>query len=280
MTVRIITDTSCDLPPHLERELLDLGVQIVPFTFRFGLDECLDKSIPMRDFLARAKGIWPTTSVPSVGQFVEVFRPALADGHQVVCITITSNHSATYSVALSASEQFDPGQITVVDSRTLSLGQGLLVLAAARAAADGKNPEEIVATIDHLRRRMHLYITLNTVEYLVRGGRASRIIGLVVSLLKIRPMLTLADGELTMLDRARGREASKKRLLELAFDCLPAEQIGVAHIACEDEARDFVPMVAEALGAANEDVLFTETGMVIATHGGPGTLAVLVLSEG
>jgi DegV family protein with EDD domain len=197
----------------------------------------------------------------------------------VVCITITSNHSATYRVALSASEQFDPGQITLVDSRTLSLAQGLLVLAAARAAARGKKADEIVAMIDDLRRRLHLYITLDTVEYLVRGGRASRIVGIMASLLKIRPILTLADGELTMLDRVRGREASKKRLLELVTGCLPAEQIGVAHIACEDEASDFVPLVADALGAPREDILFTETGMVIATHGGPGTLAVLVVSE-
>jgi len=279
MGVRIVTDTSCDLPPSLEQELEELGVVIVPFLFRFGLEECEDKSISMKEFLARVESTWPTTSVPSSGAFIQAFRECVEAGDQVVCITITSNHSATYSAAVLASQQFSPGQVTVVDSKSLSLPQGLQVLAAARAAQEGKGSQAVVETVKELQERLHLLITLDTVEYLVKGGRASRLSGIMAGLLRIRPILTLLDGELTLLEKPRGRKTAKQRLIELARDCFPAETVGVAHIACEEEARELVSEIALQTGFPEEKILLTETGMVIATHGGPGTLGIVVVSK-
>jgi DegV family protein with EDD domain len=263
----------------LEKELEELGVVIVPFLFRFGLEECEDKTIPMKEFLARAESTWPTTSVPSSGAFAQVFRECVEAGNEVVCITITSNHSATYSAAVLASQEFPPGQVTVVDSKSLSIAQGLMVLAAARAAQEGKSAQAVVETINELRERLHLFITLDTVEYLVKGGRASRLSGVVAGLLKIRPILTLVDGELTLLEKPRGRKAAKQKLIELAKGCFPAETVGVAHIACEEEARELVSEVALQTGFPEDEILLAETGMVIATHGGPGTLGIVVVSE-
>jgi DegV family protein with EDD domain len=279
MGVRIVTDTSCDLPPSLEQELEELGVVIVPFLFRFGLEECEDKTIPMKEFLARAESTWPTTSIPSSGAFAQAFRQCVEAGHQVVCITITGNHSATYSSAVLASQEFPPGQVTVVDSKSLSIAQGLLVLAAARAAQEGKSSQAIVETINELRERLHLLITLDTVEYLVKGGRASRLSGIMAGLLRIRPILTLVDGELTLLEKPRGRKAAKQRLIELAKGCFPAETVGVAHIACEEEARELVSDISLQTGFPEEEILLAEPGMVIATHGGPGTLGIVVVSK-
>lgn len=279
MGVRIVTDTSCDLPPSLEQELEELGVVIVPFLFCFGLEECEDKTIPMKEFLARAESTWPTTSVPSSGAFAQVFRECVEAGHQVVCITITGNHSATYSAAVLASQEFPAGQVTVVDSKSLSIAQGLMVLAAARAAQEGKSSQAVVETINELRERLHLFITLDTVEYLVKGGRASRLSGIMAGLLKIRPILTLLDGELTLLEKPRGRKAAKQRLIELAKGCFPAETVGVAHIACKEEARELVSEISLQTGFPEDEILLAETGMVIATHGGPGTLGIVVVSE-
>ncbi len=279
MAVRIVTDTSCDLPPDLEREIREIGVIIVPFTFRFGLEECQDKSISMEEFLARAEANWPTTSVPSTGEFVQAFREIVEAGDDVVCITITGRHSATYSAAVTASQQFAPGQVTVVDSRSLSVGQGLLVLAAARAARGGKSSEGVVEAVDELRRRLRLFITLDTVEYLVRGGRASRLSGVMAALLRIRPILTLIDGELTLLDRPRGRKAAKQKMMDLAKGCFPAETVGVAHIAREEEAKALVSDFSLQTGYPEEEILLTETGMILATHGGPGTLGIVVVSK-
>jgi len=279
MAVRIVTDTSCDLPPDLEREIREIGVIVIPFTFRFGLEECQDKSISMEEFLDRAEENWPTTSVPATGEFVQTFREIVESGDDVVCITITGSHSATYSAAVTATQQFAPGQVTVVDSRSLSMGQGLLVLAAARAAREGEDPEGVVEAVDDLRRRLRLFITLDTVEYLVRGGRASRLSGVMAALLRIRPILTLIDGELTLLDRPRGRKAAKQKLMELAKGCFPAETVGVAHIAREEEAKALVSDFSLQTGYPEEEILLTETGMILATHGGPGTLGIVVVSK-
>ena len=279
MRVRIVTDTSCDLPPGLEKEIEELGVVIVPFHFRFGLEECVDKTISMQEFLARAASVWPTTSVPSSGAFTQVFRECVEAGDEVVCITVTSNHSATYSAAVLASQEFPAGQVTVVDSKTLSLAQGLLVLAAARVAQEGKSAQAVIETVKELQQRLHLFIALDTVEYLVKGGRASRLSGVMAGLLRLRPILAVLDGELTLLEKPRGRKASKQKLIELARGRFPAETVGVAHIACEEEARELIPEIASQTGFPEEEILLAETGMVIATHGGPGTLGIAVVSK-
>lgn len=276
MSVRIVTDTSCDLPARLEREIRELGVRIVPFLFHFGLDALRDKTISMKEFLSRAENVWPTTAVPSSEQFLQTFRECVEAGHRVVCITVTSKHSSTYSTATLASQQFPSGQVAVVDSKSVSLAQGILVLAAARAAHAGKSFEQVVETVQELRERIHLFITLDTVKYLIKGGRASRLSGGLAELLKIRPILTLQDGELTLVDKLRGRKAAKRRLLEMVRSCLPADILGVAHIVCESEARELVAEISSETGISEDSILLAETGMVIATHGGPGTLGVVV----
>jgi DegV family protein with EDD domain len=276
MGIKIVTDTSCDLPARLERELRELGVDFVPFLFHFGLDALKDKTISMREFIARADRIWPTTAVPSIDTLLQIFRERVEAGHQVLCITVTGKHSAMFSAATMASRQFPEGQVHVMDSQSLSLGQGLQVLAAARAVQAGESIERIKQSVCELRERLQLFITLDTVKYLVRGGRASRLAGGLAEILKIRPILTVRDGELMMVDKSRGRKAAKRRLLELARQYLPAEALGVAHILAEEEAKELATEIARDAGISEESILMTETGMVLATHGGPGTLAIVL----
>lgn len=279
MSVRIVTDTSCDLPPVLQREIKELGVKTIPFLFHFGLEGHEDKSMSIREFLAKAAVTWPTTAAPSAGAFIETFRECVEAGHQIVCITITSKHSATYSSAVLASQQFAAGQVTVVDSLSLSLGQGFLVLAAARASREGKSPEQVVEIVKALQRRLHLFIGLETVEYLVKGGRASRLTGTLTSLLKIRPILSVIDGELTLAEKPRGREAARQKLLQMALGCFPAEMVGVIHIDAEAAAQELAAGIAAQTGYPREQVLIVETGMALATHGGPGAVGVVVLCK-
>jgi len=278
MGIKIVTDTSCDLPARLERELNDLGVYFVPFLFHFGLDALKDKSISMRDFISRADKLWPTTAVPSIETLVQAFRERVEAGHQVLCITVTGKHSGMFSAASKASEQFSPDEVHVMDSKSTSLGQGLQVLKAARAAQAGESIERIKESVADLRERLHLFITLDTVKYLVRGGRASRLAGGLAEILRIRPILTMQDGELMVLDKSRGRKAAKRRLLELARTYLPAEILGVAHIIAEDEAHELAEDISREIGVPEDSILMAETGMVLATHGGPGTLAIVVAS--
>ena len=279
MGVRIVTDTSCDLSSDLEAELLASGVQMIPFLFHFGQEACLDKSMPMSEFLARATQTWPTTAAPSAGAFVEAFRRVVEAGHQALCLTITGRHSATYNAAVLAAEEFGPGRVTVLDSRTLSLAQGLLVLAATRAAQAGASVQEIVARVQDVHRRTHFYFALDTLDYLVKGGRAGRLTGLLASLLRLRPILTLDDGELTLIEKPRQRSAAKARLVALAQARLPAETVGIMHVACADEAAQLAAEMAAVSGLPLAEIPVAETGAALATHGGPGALGVVVISR-
>lgn len=279
MSVRIVTDTSCDLPPELERESKELGVKVVPFLFHFGLEAHEDKSMSIKEFLARAAMTWPTTAAPSVGAFAQAFRECIEAGDQVVCMTITSKHSATYSSAVLASQQFPAGQVTVVDSRSLSLGQGLLVLAAARAGKEGKSPAQVVEVVRALQQRLHFFIGLDTVEYLVKGGRASRLTGALASVFRIRPILGLMDGELTLVEKPRGKVAAQQKLLQLVVRCFPAEVVGVIHIEAETLAQELAAAIASQTGYPLEKILIVETGLALATHGGPGAVGVVVVSS-
>ena len=277
MTTAIVTDSGCDLPPGLEKQL---GIQIVPLLFRFGMQEFADKSISMQEFLQRIAHTWPASSAPSVGDYAGVFQNCLTTFNQVVCITVSSKHSASYSAALVASQQFPPGQVSVIDSESLSIGQGFLVQAAALAARLEDGGEKIIARIKDLQRRSHLYIILDTVEYLVRGGRANPFVGTLAAVFKIRPVLTLVQGQLTLLDRQRGRKASKERLLELALGHFPAELAAVGHIACAEEASELRLALSGRSGVPQADIPIVEVGMALATHGGPGTLGAVVVSKG
>jgi DegV family protein with EDD domain len=278
MGVRIVTDTGCDLPTGLEQEVRELGVKIVPFLFHFGHETFRDKMMPMQEFVSRAERTWPTTAVPSSEAFAQAFRECVDAGQRVLCITVTSKHSSTYNAATLASQAFAPGQVTVLDSMSLSLGEGILVLSAARAAQAGKSLEHIIDLVKDLRRRLHVFITLDTVRFLVKGGRASRLNGAIASVLRIRPILTIIEGELTLLESPRGRKVAKRRLIELAKSCFPAEVAGVGHIVAECEAKELTAELATETGTTAEELWFAETGMVLATHGGPGTLGTMVVS--
>lgn len=279
MGVRIVTDTSCDLPAELEAELVSSGVERIPFSFHFGQETCLDKSMPMGEFLARAAQTWPTTAAPAVGAYIEAFRRVVQAGHQVLCLTITGRHSATYSAAVLAAKEFGPDQVTVVDTRLVSLAQGLMVLAAVRAARAGAAMSEVIASIQEVQSRIRFYFALETLDYVVKGGRASRLAGALAGLLSLKPILTLVEGELTLIAKPRHRRAATERLIALAKSCLPAETIGVIHIACADQAAQLAAALAQASNLAPAQIPIVETGMALATHGGPGALGVVVLTQ-
>jgi len=279
MGVRIVTDSACDVPPQYAAELEEAGVVVVPVLFRFGREQWIDRHMPMSEFLTRMARTKPQTSAPSPGDFAAAYRTCIDAGDLVVCIALTSKHSATYDSAIVASQQFAPGLVTVVDSLSLSIGEGALVLAAARAARQGAGVAEVVARVKDVQQRLHLLIGLDTVEYLVRGGRASRLTGVMAGLLKIRPILTMPGGELTLCGKPRGRQLAKQELLRLAQSHFPAELAWVAHIGCEDEARELASDLSRLTGYPRDELTPVETGMVLATHAGPGTLGILVVSK-
>jgi len=279
MAVRIVTDSACDLPPELERELDDWGVHVIPFVFHFGQDACLDKTMSMETFLNRALETWPTTAAPAFGAYTDAFQRIVSQGDQALCLTITGNHSSAYSTAALAAQEFEPDQVAVVDSHSLSLGEGLLALAAVRAARAGATLQEIVAMLRDVAGRIRFFIGLDTVDYVVRGGRASRLVGLLAGLLRLRPILSVEEGELTLKDKARTRAHCKERLLALVNSCLPVETLGVMHAAAAREAEELAETLARVTGWAAAAIPVVEVGMVLATHAGPGGLGIVAVPE-
>ncbi len=275
MSIKVVTDTSCDLPAELEQEF---DITSVPLIFLFGDEQFKDKTIPMAEFLEKAQTVWPKTSAPSSGDFERAFHRAVDAGHQVICVAVTSKLSATYNAALIASQRFAPDQVAVVDSATLAISQGHLVLAAAQAARAGQSLAEVVRTVEAMRDKLHLYISLDTVQYLVKGGRASKLSGILAGLLKIRPLLGVQNGELVLLEKLRGRQNAKQCLLEMALEHFPAERVAIAHVACLDEAQELAATLAAETGFPIDAIPIIEVGMALATHGGPGTLGIGVVS--
>jgi DegV family protein with EDD domain len=277
MSVAIVTDTGCDLPHAL---VGSPNIQFVPLLFRFGLEEFLDKTLSMHEFLERVDKVWPTTSAPSPGDYAKAFQACLNENHEhVLCITLSGKHSVSYASAALACQYFPERRVKVIDSASLSIGQGLQVLAAAKAAQLGASLDEVIAKVKDVQRRSNLFMVLDTVKYLVKGGRANQLSGILAGILQIRPLLTLVEGQLTMLEKPRGRSISKQNLVKRAVACFPAETVTVGHVGCEEEAREIAHAVSQQTGFAVDDIPIVETGMAIATHGGPGTLGILVVSK-
>jgi len=213
MPVRVVTDSACDLPDDLVERL---GVEVVPLTIRFGSEELIDrKELSTDDFWRRLKSspVLPETAAPSVGAFESAFRGLAADGADgIICINLSSALSATMQSAQVAAQNLEGTcPVVVVDSLTISMGLGNLVVAAAEAAAAGASLEEVVSACRSQLTRTKLFGSLDTLEYLRKGGRVGGAQALLGSLLSIKPVVEIRDGvvaEAARSERVRRRCAT------------------------------------------------------------------------
>jgi DegV family protein with EDD domain len=280
--VAILTDTACDLPD----DVLDQhGIGMVPLQVIAG-DRVYRDRIELRPaevyHLMRTSSAPLTTSQPTVAQFRQGYEHARAGADRVVGIFLSSGLSGTYANAESAAQGFAAGGLHLVDSRSASLGTGLLALRAAELAEAGWTPEEIVAEVQRLRTQNGLFFTVDTLENLVRSGRVSRLRGWLGGVLDMKPILSFGpDGRITPVDRVRGRAAQLPRILELLDDAMPRERrrlrMGVVHADCEHVARE----VRDALHRRFHpyDILINPVTAVIGVHAGPGAWGVFYQVE-
>lgn len=284
--VRIVTDSSCDLPAAI---IEALKITVVPIVVRFGHEVYADGQLSREEFWHRTLTAppYPETSQPSIGAFERTFDRLTADGSSVVCLTITSKHSGTYNCAWAASQRF-PGLVRVIDTTTLSLGHGLQVVAAARAAAVGHIAEEIVALVTDIRQRMRMFILLDTIEYLRRGGRADGLMPLldrVARVLRIKPILTLANGRLSLFTLVRSHKHGQARLKQEIERLMPVEQLAVVHSRFAEVAADMAQKLAQLTGLpfdpaqsnSSTSVIVGETGPALASHAGPKVIGVVAV---
>jgi len=270
--VHIVTDSACDLTDQLVKEL---NVTVVPLTIRFGSEEFVDRAeLDATEFWDRCKGkgALPETAAPAPGAFVSAYERAAAEGADaVLCLTISSRLSATYTSARTAAESFSTIPVQVIDTCSVTMGQGLLVVAAAEDAAAGGTLDGLVAATNERIPRTRVYGVLGGLEHLQRGGRIGGARAAVGSLLNIKPVILIKDGEVAEESKQRTRARALAYLTDKVKGDAPVERLAVAEGACDD-----VPDVLARLEdiPTRHPLLTAELGPVVGTHAGPNTVGV------
>jgi DegV family protein with EDD domain len=276
--VRIVTDSSCDLP----RRLLErFKIAVVPLIVRFGAEVYKDGELPAEEFWRKAAGPYPPqTSQPSIGTFEELFERLIAQGKQVLCLTVTGKHSGTFNAACLAAERFGEA-VKVLDSLSFSLGLGVQALAAAQAARAGRSMQEILALLEDMQARMNLTLVFDTLENLRRGGRADAVITVVDRMaraLNIRPVINSVDGQLRLMGAVRSFKGGVRRVLSVVEAAGPLEHLAVVHTRSHELAEEIADRLAELTGFPRERIWVRETGAVLGAHAGPGVIGVMTVS--
>lgn len=273
MPVKIVTDSAADLPPELAAAH---DIRVVPLTIRFGDDEYVDgvDLTPQAFYDKMAQlDVLPATAAPSPGAFEAAFREAAADGDPVVCINLSSALSATMQSAQTAAKAIgDELDVTVLDSKSITAGLGMQLLAAAEIAEQGGSVADITALVEDLSGRTHVFGALDTLENLKKGGRIGGAQAMLGSILSIKPIIDISTGEVTEAAKQRTRKKSMTWLRDKVLETPGVEQVAVCH-GCSSDVEELRALL---LPHFSEEQLTTWTiGPVIGTHGGPRMIGLV-----
>lgn len=275
MSVKIIVDSTTD---HIQ-EITD-KTTVVPLTIHFGDEEYIDGvTINHREFYEKLieSDVIPSTSQVTPASFSEVFERETADGSSLVVITIASKLSGTYQSAAIASRDF-PGRVFVVDSKTVTIGAGILAELALKLRDEGMEAEAIAEKLCQECEKIRLVALVDTLEYLKHGGRISKTAAVVGGLLSIKPVICVKDGEISVLGKARGSKQGNNLLvkeIEAAGGVDFEKPVLLGYTGLSDELLQKYIKDSSALWEGNVDELRTTVvGSVVGTHAGPGAVAV------
>ena len=284
MTYRIVTDTCCDFPKNMYKEL-DLSV--VPLSVNFRGQTVMEYSEQwLKDlFDGLRKGEAATTAAVNPQGWTDVIEPVLQAGQDALVLAFSSGLSATYQSAVIAAEElkerYPERKISVVDTRAASLGQGLLVYYACQKRDEGLSLEELTAWCEEYKFKLCHWFTVDDLMYLKRGGRVSAATAVVGTMLKIKPVLHMDDaGHLINRAKVRGRKAAIEALADKMGELeIPGanDTVFICHGDCMDDAKYLESLVKEKYGVKNVFIYYV--GAVIGSHSGPGTLALFFLGE-
>jgi len=274
--IHVVTDSTSDLP---QAEAHTLGVTVVPLTVRFG-DEQFTDGVDMDSdtFYRRLRktSVHPTTSQPTPEQFTDAYRALLEhDDDRVVSLHISGKLSGTLQSANIAAKEFPPDRIYLVDTETASAGIQLLVRAALDDIAAGLDAPAVARKAMERRERVTIYVLLDTLTYLQRGGRIGRAQAMLGSLLNVKPLLTVQEGEVAPKARVRSRKQGLTKIVELLRDLLPLRGLAAFHCG----APELLPLLSQQLQALVPDVkiLLGQVGPVVGAYAGPGGIGIAAL---
>ena len=277
MAVKIVTDSTCDIPPDMAE---DLGIRVVPCNVNFGSETFRDGvDLQADDFYDRLTTgpVVPTTSQPSPGDFVGVYDEAGNDADGIVSVHVSAKLSGTYNSAIQASRETRAAcPIEVVDTMQASMGVGVVAIAAAEAANQGASHLEVVQVATSAAQRAQLVFLLDTLEFLEKGGRIGKARAMLGTVLRIKPMIVLREGVVDQLGRARSRAKGLTKLDETARGFAPLEMACVLHTTTPDAAQDFANRLRD-LSAGGKGPFVSRAGPTIGTYAGPGALGIGLL---
>ncbi len=277
MTIRIITDSSCDLPQAIIQEH---KITVIPLFINVGDQSYLDGvELSHQEFYERLPGFRPApkTAAPGPDVFRKIFEQLASEGATgILSIHISAKLSAIVDIARAAAKETTHLPVTVFDSRQLSLGTGFQVLAAAQATAEGRSLSEILSMLEGQIRRTHVFAALDTLEYLKRSGRMNFAISALGTLLQIKPFMKMYNGEPTA-ERVRTRKGAMKRLVELLEEYGPYEKVALLHSHALQRAEAVLQEVRGLLPAG--DIWVEEITPVLGAHIGPGVIGFACISK-
>ena len=281
--VKIVSDSTCDLSQEL---LQRYDVSILPLHILLGEQEYEDGQDIFPDEIYQwsdKNKTTPKTSAPALDRVIDLLRPYVAEGREVICFAISESMSTSANVMRIAAEELEAEKlITVIDSANLSTGIGLLVIEAATMAQNGENAQDIVKKIEELKPFVRASFVVDTLSYLYRGGRCSGLAAMAGGALKLHPKIVVEDGAMNPAKKYRGK--MKKVLMDYVKDMenelkqAKKDRVFITHSGCD---QDIIREIYQHLDSLNifSEILVTRAGGVISSHCGPGTLGVLFISK-
>ena len=272
MTVRIVTDSACDLPQSI---IDQYGITVVPLTIRFGDTDYIDReAFGPKEFWAKcaASLVLPETAAPSPGQFENAYRSLQAAGATgIVVVSLSSALSATMqSAEIAARAVAGDIPVRIVDSRSVSMGQGIIARSCAQAAAAGAHLDDVEAKGRDLAQRVHVYGALDTLENLKKGGRIGGAKAMIASALAIKPIIDVRDGKVEEGGRQRTRTKALAYLIQKVKEHGNITDLAVLHAEC----ADIEAFLGQLRTVYSGNIEVGDIGAVIGTHAGPGTIGV------
>ncbi len=274
--VKLVTDSASDLPPEVAKEL---GIILVPLHIQFGSETYKDRvDLSPEEFYDKLEhsSVLPTTAAPSPGMFAEVFDDLAAKYSQILGVFVSRKLSATYDAALQGIKLMKRKcQVELVDSTLGIMGEGLLVMEAAKKAIAGASLNELINLMSETIPRIHVRVTLDTLEYLARGGRIGRVQAFLGAMLRMNPIIGLKDGVAFPAARVRSRAKATEWLFEFASKFSKVRALAVEYGTNVAEAKAFAGRMASVFPKAS--IYMSNVSPVIGTHTGPNLLSVTVL---
>jgi len=278
MSISIVTDSTADIPTEVAKEL---GITVIPIYLRFGNKTYRDGiDISHDEFYRklRTSNIHPTTSQPTPNDFAQIYKELSRSTNEIISIHVTSKLSGTYNAALQGKEiTGKPGSINVIDSCSVTMGLGMITMAAARLAAAGENLQTILEDVKNSINSTQLLGIFDTLKYLFMGGRIGRAKALLGTLLNVKPVLTMRDGELFPVSQSRTRSRAIDRLFDFAKNAFGVQELAVVHSTTPDEANSLAVRMASFMD--NNIIHVSRLGPALGVHGGPGTLVVALRNK-